>query len=252
MTSVKQGSGSVSGTLAQDRVAIGSLVVNDQYFGAVSDESEDFQDSPNDGLIGKFHSHHVHVLSLTPSPQSGMAFSTIASSNKPTFFENLINQRKLAAPIFSVFLTRGQARGSEVCLGCYDSSKARGSVSWVPVTSRTYWAVSMPGTFVNGNPVDMTNSVTAAIDTGTTLIYFPQAVAQALYRQIPGAQPANQYGDGEPLCSLSSRPAYRLRPTGFYTYPCNSNLNISFQFGSNVYSLNNKDFNLGRTGSGSS
>ena len=125
-----------------------------------------------------------------------MAFSTIASSGKPTFFENLLTANKVAAPIFSVHLARHQATGSELCLGCYDSSKANGPVSWAPVTSRTYWAVSMPGILVNGNPVDMPTDVTAAIDTGTTLIYFPQRVATAFYHQIPGARTAEQYGPG--------------------------------------------------------
>lgn len=45
-----------------------------------------------------------------------MAFGTIAQSKKPTFFENLIEQKKVAAPLFSVHLTRNQASGSEVCI----------------------------------------------------------------------------------------------------------------------------------------
>lgn len=163
---------------------MGGLVVDNQYFGAVNSESEDFQDSPNDGLIG-------------------MAFSSIASSGKPTLFENLLAANKVASPIFSVHLTRHQARGSQLCLGCYDSSKVTGPVSWVPVTSKTYWAVSMPGITVNGNAVQMSTDLTAAIDTGTTLIYFPRSVAAAFYNQIPGARPAEQYGPGTFIVSWS-------------------------------------------------
>ncbi|KAG8943285.1 hypothetical protein FRC04_002965 [Tulasnella sp. 424] len=213
--SVQYGTGEVSGVLAQDRVAVGSLVVNDQYFGAVNQESDDFADSPNDGLIG-------------------MAFSTIATSGQPTFFENLLKSNKLAAPIFSIHLTRHRSSGSSLCLGCYDSSKAAGPITWVPVTSMTYWAVSMPSALVNGRPVDMSTSVTAAIDSGTTLIYVPKAVASAIYRQIPGARQADaQYGEG------------------FWTYPCNSRPNIQLAFGDNYFALSPVDFNLGRTGSGS-
>jgi hypothetical protein len=40
-----------------------------------------------------------------------------------------------------------------------------------------------------------------AIDTGTTLIYVPDSIASALYRSIPGAKPANQYGDGKLGCT---------------------------------------------------
>lgn len=93
----------------------------------------------------------------------------------------------------------------------------------------------MPSALVNGRAVDMSTSVTAAIDSGTTLIYVPKAVASAIYRQIPGARQADaQYGEG------------------FWTYPCNSRPNIQLGFGDNYFALSPVDFNLGRTGSGSS
>lgn len=83
----------MSGTLAVDTVAIGSLKVFNQYFGAVQSVSENFADSPNDGL-------------------AGLAFGTIANSHNLTFFENLIPQ--LQAPLFSVYMTRKQVHGAEV------------------------------------------------------------------------------------------------------------------------------------------
>ena len=44
----------------------------------------------------------------------GMAFGTIAASNVPTFFENLLTQKKLSAGMFSIHMQRGQEDGSEV------------------------------------------------------------------------------------------------------------------------------------------
>ncbi|KAF7980778.1 hypothetical protein HWV62_36837 [Athelia sp. TMB] len=212
---VTYGEGQVSGTLATDVVSIGSLAISSQYFGAVSQESDDFNDSPNDGLIG-------------------MAFGTIASSKKPTFFENLIAQKKVAAPLFSVHLTRNQVTGSEVCFGCYDATKATGPVSWVPVKSQTYWSVAMDAISVgSARQQVMKTNIVAAIDTGTTLIYFPDSVAAQFYALIPGARNAPQYG------------------SGFYTYPCAPKLPISFSFGGKFYSINEYDFNLGRTTTGS-
>ena len=76
-----------------DTVSVGPLKVYNQTIGAVQSLSQSFADSPNDGL-------------------AGMAFGTIANSNKSTFFENLIPQ--LAAPLFSVYMTRKQVHGSEV------------------------------------------------------------------------------------------------------------------------------------------
>ena len=90
-----QGSGQVSGTLVTDVVSIGELSVSSQVFGAVNAESADFTDAPNDGLIG-------------------LAFGTIAQSHSPTFFENLMAQKRVAAAVFSVHLARDEASGSEV------------------------------------------------------------------------------------------------------------------------------------------
>ena len=90
----------MEGTLARDTVSLGQLKVYNQSFGAVSSVSDNFAYAPNDGLVG-------------------MAFGTISNSQQPTFFENVIPQ--LAAPLFSVYMTRGQPRGSEVSLPrCHD------------------------------------------------------------------------------------------------------------------------------------
>jgi hypothetical protein len=90
-----QGAGDAYGTLASDVVSVGRLSVQEQVFGAVAQTSDDFSDFPNDGILG-------------------MAFSTIAKSKQPTFFERLIEEGTLAAPLFSVHLARDHATGSEV------------------------------------------------------------------------------------------------------------------------------------------
>ena len=69
--------------------------MQNQSFGAVDQESDEFDDEPNDGLVG-------------------LGFGTIAASRKTPFFENLIRARKVAAPLFSVHLERGDVGGSEV------------------------------------------------------------------------------------------------------------------------------------------
>jgi hypothetical protein len=123
---VEYGSGSVSGVLAQENVKIAGTSVNGQYFGAVNQESEDFFGNPNSGVLG-------------------MAFGSIATSNKPTYFENLINNKAVNNPLFGFHMTRKQVDGSQLCLGCQDSSKYTGAINWIPVISQTYWSVSMTG-----------------------------------------------------------------------------------------------------------
>ena len=101
----------------RDVVSVAGLTVSSQYFGAVTQESSDFSDEPNDGLIG-------------------MAFGTIATSGKPTVFEGLINEGAVRSPLFGIHLERHHTQGSEVCFGCYDSNKMTGSITWVPVKSK--------------------------------------------------------------------------------------------------------------------
>ncbi|KAI0949197.1 hypothetical protein AcW1_008881 [Taiwanofungus camphoratus] len=207
--SVIYGAGKVTGTLAQDAVQVGNLVVPEQAFCAVSSESNDFYDEPSDGLLG-------------------LAFGSIAQSKRPTFFENLMESKQLAAGAFSVHLARGQETGSEICFGCFDTTKAVGPISWNAVVSRTYWAILMDGLSSDpANPISA--NLTAAVDTGTTLIYVPDAVAAQFYAQIPGSQAAVQYGEG------------------FYTFPCSAPLSVAFSFGGHDYSVSMNDFNLGRT-----
>ncbi|KAH9062437.1 aspartic peptidase domain-containing protein [Lactarius vividus] len=210
--SITYGTGNVSGRLVTDVVSIAGLAVADQAFGAVGARSDDMDKQPNDGLIG-------------------MAFGTIAQSRRATFFESLIAQRKLAAPLFSVHLSRHEESGSSVCFGCVDSSRTTGPVTWLPVVSRSYWTVSMDGLWVNGARAPA--KLTAAIDTGTSLIYVPSALAAAFYALIPGSKRANQYGPG------------------FWSVPCYSVNQIELSFDGNRFAIHPNDFYLGRVSAGS-
>ncbi|EIW72117.1 hypothetical protein TREMEDRAFT_25265 [Tremella mesenterica DSM 1558] len=215
--SVQYGSGSVTGTLAQESVALAGLPVQGQYFGAVSSESDDFQSNPNSGVLG-------------------MAFSSIANSGEPTIFENLVKTGKVSNSYFGFHLARRQASGSELCIGCYNSAKFNGGITWYPLVSQTYWSISLTGLSAKTNGQNsLSKSIVAAIDTGTTLIYVPSSIADAFYNQIPGASKASQFGDG------------------FYQFPCQTTARPSMSFnnqGQMFWSMS--DFNLGRTGQGSS
>jgi hypothetical protein len=215
--SVEYGSGSVSGVLAQENVKIAGTSVMGQYFGAVNQESDDFFGNPNSGVLG-------------------MAFGAIATSNKPTYFENLMSSKAVSNPLFGFHLTRKQASGSSLCLGCQDSSKYTGAINWIPVVSKTYWSVSMTGlSALSSKKNSLDKSLIGAIDTGTTLIYVPTAVADKFYAQIPGAASASdQFGEG------------------FYQFPCKTSAQISISFNGKPFAVNMADFNLGKTSSGGS
>ena len=86
----------------------------------------------------------------------------------------------------------------------------------------------------SNNQNALSKSIVAAIDTGTTLIYAPSSIADAFYQQIPGSSKASQFGDG------------------FYQFPCQTNARVSISFNNVNFPFAMADFNLGKTGSGSS
>ncbi|THH33245.1 hypothetical protein EUX98_g899 [Antrodiella citrinella] len=207
--SITYGQGRAVGVLVQDVVTIGPLSVKNQYFGAVSVESDDLNAEPNSGLIG-------------------LAFGTISTCKKLTFFENLLASRQLEFPIFSVHLTRQNIEGSEICFGCFDPRKttATGSITWVPLVSKTYWTVAMDG--ISTQNKTLHTNLLAAIDTGASLIHLPDSVAADFYDMIPGSHDAT--ADFGP---------------GFYTFPCATSLEISLSFAGKAFSVNTDDLNIG-------
>ncbi|KAI0645583.1 aspartic peptidase domain-containing protein [Trametes meyenii] len=210
---VVYGTGQVSGTVAQDVVTISgsAATIQNQTFCAVHKVSDDLDQEPISGILG-------------------LAFGSISACGKPTFFENLLTEKKLAASIFSVHLTRGKESGSQVCFGCYDATKTTGgprALQWNPVLSRTYWSIAMDGLAVNDAQTSPARLI-AAIDTGTSLIYVPKDVASNFYALIPGSEVTMEYGPG------------------FYTFPCDAKLSVSLSLGGKLYGIQPSDFNLGR------
>jgi hypothetical protein len=81
----------------------------------------------------------------------------------------------------------------------------------------------------------MSHTDRQAIDTGTTLIYVPTAVADRFYAQIPGASSAaDQFGEG------------------FYQFPCKTSAVITLSFNGKPFGVSLADFNLGKVSSGGS
>ncbi|KAG9043649.1 hypothetical protein FS837_009309 [Tulasnella sp. UAMH 9824] len=236
--SVQYADGSkATGTIATDAVTVAGLTVAKQVFGAVTTESGGFEGGPNAGLMG-------------------LGFPDNASSKSTPFFVNLAESGGLASNVFSFYMSRGGADGSELCIGCVNSDKFSGEIDYYQLDPsatggvQLYWNIPSAGLSYDGSQASTTSSGTfnstalraratsfsAVIDSGTSLIYVPSAVADELYSQIPGAAPApKNVGDG------------------FYTFPCNSAMGtVSFNFGGKSYAINPQDFNMGAVQEGSS
>ncbi|KAI1849147.1 hypothetical protein JX265_012780 [Neoarthrinium moseri] len=210
-TSIQYGSGSTEGENYVDDLTIAGLTSKSQTLISVT-TAAGFTQVDADGLVG-------------------MGFSSIAQDNGTTVFENLIAQGTVQADEFSFYLGRVSektGRNSQLTLGGRDSTKYKGNFVTVPVSSQTYWQVALDGVKVGGKKVAGTAGQ-AAIDTGTTILLAPTAVAKAVFDAIPGSIGLNLAGEH------------------IYLYPCNTAVtNIpKITFAGQDLAINPLDFKLG-------
>lgn len=166
----------------------------------------------------------------------GLAFSNIAVTRLPTFFETLIAQARVKVQEFSFYLGRavsGTADQSELTLGGRDPSKFTGAITQVPVTTQGYWQVALDSVVVNGVSAGLVTAGQAAIDTGTTIILAPTAAAIEIHSRIPLAFPV-------PLVSGSSS-------INLFAYPCNTAARFipAIRFAGTDFVIDPRDFNFG-------
>ncbi|KAG8912670.1 Type I transmembrane sorting receptor [Tulasnella sp. 408] len=216
-TSFVDGS-AASGILATENISLGGLSVANQSFAIITGSTGNF-DGPNSGLMG-------------------LAFPSIAQTKATPWFFNLANQGSLASNVFSFYMTRQGADGSELCIGCIDSTKYTGQPEWFPLYAgngtQAVWDIISDGATYNNAVV--TQPLAAIIDSGTSAIYIPPSQAAALYANIPGAQ---LYTDSK-----------------HYVFPCSSvatigQVGFTFRGSSSVFNIQPSQFSLGPIETGS-
>lgn len=177
---IMYGSGPVSGMLSQDSLSLGALTVADQFFAEIN---------VTKGLgpayaMGKFDGIF------------GLAFDSISVDHLKTPFHHLIQSGVLDAPIFSFYL--GNNHPGELTLGATDPKHYTGEISYVKVSSATYWELDMDGVSVGDASVSGPTKV--IVDSGTSLLAGPKDLVRELARKV-GAYP---FIMGEYLMSCKS------------------------------------------------
>lgn len=127
------------------------------------------QDAKSDGLLGLGFS----------------TINTVKPEKQRTFFDNI--QSSLAEPVFTANLRHATVGSYE--FGKIDASKFQGSLSFTPVdSSRGFWQFESKS-FAVGDGQTQTNAAAspAIADTGTSLMLVDDAVVQAYWSQVDGA-----------------------------------------------------------------
>lgn len=208
------GSGSANGTYVTDTVSVAGATITQQQFGLVS-QTQDIL--TNQGSLGGGVGSSPSV-----SQNSGMVSDGIFGLGYPQltastsdggsvynpFVFNLVSQKIISDPVFSIYLNSASATGNsgEIIFGGVDQSKYSGDLQYMPVAGLSsgsdnnpldaifgdsgsnqiyaYWMVYGQGfNVVNGisSPnLTMSNTVPIILDTGTTLTYLPQRIAQQI------------------------------------------------------------------------
>jgi hypothetical protein len=171
---IEYGSGSVTGFWSVDTVTLADdLQVQHQRFAEV-------QDAGGLGFaysLGKFDG----IL--------GLAFSSISVNGTTTVFENALSQSVIDQPIFSFYL--GDDRPGELTFGGYDATKFEGELTYVKLTSATYWEIALDQVKVgsyHSTPNTDGSVTTAIVDSGTSLLTGPRADVAQLALAL-GAKP---------------------------------------------------------------
>jgi len=155
--SIEYGSGSCSGFLSIDTLTIGGLAVKSQKFGEATNEPGlTFVVAQFDGILG-------------------LAFKTISVDAVTPVWYNILKQNLVPQPMFSFFLSNqpGSTSYSEMILGGVDTARFTGPITYVPLTSDTYWEFALGNITVNGVSYVPNAQPKAICDTGTSLIAGP-------------------------------------------------------------------------------
>jgi len=167
---IQYGSGSLDGLISQDTVTLGGLAIKNQGFAeATALPGLTFDLAKFDGILG-------------------LGFVSISVDGVTPPWYNLLSQKLVTTPVFSVWLSknpRGQ-NGGQLILGGTDPAYYTGEITYTPLTEQTYWQFQFADLLYGGTsqgycPV---GGCKAIADTGTSLLAGPSKIISQLNRKL--------------------------------------------------------------------
>mmetsp|Transcript_26124 Transcript_26124/g.42045 ORF Transcript_26124/g.42045 Transcript_26124/m.42045 type:complete len:371 (-) Transcript_26124:190-1302(-) len=190
---IQYGSGSLSGFLSQDTVTVGDLTVEKQVFAEATNEPGiSFKVAKFDGICG-------------------MAFQSISVDGVTPVWYGLLDQSD--SKVFAFYLgSTNKQQQSEMLIGGIDEKHYTGDITYVPLTSKTYWQFKVDSMTV-GSDVNEQN-FQAIADTGTSLMAGPSPVMSAINKAI-GAKKMIIGNEYQVDCSkIDSMPTVNIQLNG--------------------------------------
>ncbi|KAG0200402.1 hypothetical protein BGX28_006524 [Mortierella sp. GBA30] len=198
----------VSGDVYTDTVTIFNATVARQGFGAATSLL-----TPNSVIRGD------GVLGLPATDESNPSFFD-------SFFDNAFERGSLSKYIFSLYMPSVGA--GELLLGDYNLTLFTGNLTYLPIGPTKLWQVTIDDLAYRNRFLSI--SLTATIDTATSLIQLDRQSANVLYATIPGAN--------------------RLSPTR-WSIPCGQVSNFTITMGGVAFNIPGSSISQGPLSPGS-
>ena len=186
---IQYGSGPCSGFISQDTVNFGGFQITNQQFAEVTDTS---------GLPSFSTDAHMDGI-------LGLAFALIAVDSIPPVYITGLTENVIPSTIFGFYLSSKEGNTAELTIGGTDPTHYKGSLQYFPVTQDAYWSIAFDGLLINGQIVTQTTS--AIVDTGTSLLVGPQADIDAIVSALNATLDNNEGLYAVPCASVSSLPS---------------------------------------------
>ncbi|KAJ6787510.1 hypothetical protein PWT90_02273 [Aphanocladium album] len=166
---VKYGDGSgAQGSVYIDRAAIGPVGFDKQAIQVAEGVSPTIaSDDFFSGIIG----------------MASSSANTVSPTKQLTFLDNIKNS--LAYPVFTANLKKGVPGNYN--FGYIDRSEFTGDIAFTPINLHSpFWEVQLTG-YQLGDDSFNHETVTGIVDTGTSLMMWPQHIVDEYYSKLPGS-----------------------------------------------------------------
>jgi cathepsin D len=166
--SIRYGTGALKGFLSEDDVTVAGLTVKGQTFAeATHQPGITFIAAKFDGILG-------------------MAWPSISVDKVEPVFQKMVDEGVVKSAIFAFWLDRDESgkEGGELLLGGTDPNHYSGNLTYVPLSSETYWEFKMDSILVGGKKSNYCENCNAIADTGTSLLAGPADMVTELNKQL--------------------------------------------------------------------